>query len=54
MALVVVQIMKAAAAQSAEKDLTTRDNVLNELKYLTHLYINDVMINRVDNDSVIQ
>jgi hypothetical protein len=33
MALVVVQIMKAAAAQSAEKDLTIRDSVLSELNH---------------------
>jgi AcrR family transcriptional regulator len=54
MALVVVQIMKAAAAQSAEKDLTIRDSVLNELKHLIHIYLNDAMTNRVDNDSVIR
>ena len=54
MALVVVQIMKAGAAQSAEKDLTIRDSVLNELKHLLHIYLNDVMVNRVDTDSVIR
>jgi AcrR family transcriptional regulator len=54
MASVVVQIMKAAAAQSAEKDLTIRDSVLNELKHLIHIYLNDVMTSRVDNDSVIR
>jgi AcrR family transcriptional regulator len=54
MALVVVQIMKAAAAQGAEKDLTIRDSVLNELKHLLHIYFNDVMIHREDNDSVIR
>src|SRR6202047_4217038 len=54
MALVVVQIMKAGAAQSAEKDLTIRDSVQNELKYLIDIYLNDMMINRVENDSVIR
>ena len=54
MALVVIQNMKAAAAQSAENDLTIRDSVLNELKYIVTLYINEVMSNRVDNDSVIR
>jgi AcrR family transcriptional regulator len=54
MALVVVQLMKAVAAQSAEKDPTIRDSVLSELKHLMHIYINDMMTNRVDNDSVIR
>jgi AcrR family transcriptional regulator len=54
MALVVVQLMKAIAAQSAEKDLTIRDRVLNELKHLMCIYFNDVVINRVDKDSVIR
>ena len=54
MALVVVQLMKAAAAQSAEKDLTIRDSVLNELNHLMRLYLNDKMTHRVDNDSVIR
>ena len=54
MALVVVQIMKAAAAQSAENDLTIRDGVLNELKHLLHVYLNGVMTNCVDIDSVIR
>ena len=54
MALVVIQNMKAAAAQSAENDLTIRHSVLNELKYIVALYINDVMSDRVDNDSVIR
>jgi AcrR family transcriptional regulator len=54
MALVVVQLMKAAAAQSAERDLTIRDSVLNELKHLVCIYLNDEMTHRVDNDSVIR
>jgi AcrR family transcriptional regulator len=54
MALVVVQIMKAAAAQSAEKDLTIRDSVLNELQHLMHIYFNHAMAHRVDKDSVIR
>ena len=43
MALVVVQLMKAAAAQSTEKDLSIRDSVLNELKHLMHLSLDDKM-----------
>ena len=54
MGSVVVQIMKAAAAQSAEKDLTIRDNVLSELKHLVHIYLNDVITTREDYDSVIR
>ena len=52
MAVVVVQLMKAA--KSAEKDLTTRDNVLNELKYLTNLYFTSRVTHCVDNDTVIR
>jgi AcrR family transcriptional regulator len=52
MASVVIQLMKAAAAQSAEKDLTFRDNVLKELKYILQLYLNDEMARRVGNDAV--
>jgi AcrR family transcriptional regulator len=44
MALVVVQIMKAAAAQSAEKDLTIRDGVMTELRHLMCLYLNDRIV----------
>jgi AcrR family transcriptional regulator len=54
MALVVVQIMKAAAAQHAEKDLTIRDDVLNELKYLMHLYFTDKMTHRADTGTAIR
>jgi AcrR family transcriptional regulator len=52
MASVVIQLMKAAAAQSAEKDLTFRDNVLKELKDILQLYLNDEMDRRVGNDAV--
>jgi AcrR family transcriptional regulator len=48
MALVVVQLMKAVAAQSAEKDPRIRESVLNELKHVMRLYLNDKMIQRVD------
>ncbi len=44
MALAVVQIMKAAAAQSAEKDLTIRDGVMNELRHLVYIYLNDRIV----------
>jgi AcrR family transcriptional regulator len=54
MARVVVQLMKAAAAQSAEKDPTTRDSVLKELNHLMYIYLNDGMTHRVDDDSVIR
>lgn len=47
MTLVVIQLMKAAAWQSAEKDLTTRDIAMNELKYLAQLYFNDKMTTAV-------
>jgi AcrR family transcriptional regulator len=54
MARVVVQLMKAAAAQSAEKDPAIRDSVLKELKHLMRLYLDDSMIHRVGDDSVIR
>lgn len=41
-ARVVVQLMKAAARQSAEQDSTVREDVLNELKRLTGLYLTNV------------
>jgi hypothetical protein len=52
MASVVIQLIKAAAAQSAEKDLTFRDNVLKELKYILQLYLNDEMARRAGDDRV--
>jgi AcrR family transcriptional regulator len=52
MALVVVQLMKAATTQSAEKDLTIRDSVLNELNHLMLLYLNDAISRRVVDDRV--
>jgi AcrR family transcriptional regulator len=54
MALVVVQLMKAVAAQRAEKDPRTRESVLNEMKYVMYIYLNDKMTHRVDKDSVIR
>jgi AcrR family transcriptional regulator len=50
MSLVVVQLMKVAAAQGDEKDLAIRDRVLRELKHLMRLYLNDRMTHRVDDD----
>jgi len=47
-ARVVVQLMKAAARQSAEQDPTTREDVLSELKRLTGLYLTDVAAGRGD------
>jgi AcrR family transcriptional regulator len=41
MGVVVVQIMKAAAAQTGEEDLAIRNGVLNELKHLMCLYLSD-------------
>lgn len=41
MALLVVQLMKVAAAQGAETNLPTRDEVLDELRHLTRLYLTD-------------
>ena len=41
MALVVVQLMKVAAAQSGEEDLAIRKAVLKELKLLMCLYLSD-------------
>ncbi len=38
MTLVVLQLIKAAARLSAEKDLAARDEIINELKYLFQLY----------------
>jgi hypothetical protein len=52
MASVVIQLMKAAAAQSAENDLTFRDNVQKELKYILQLYLNDEIARRVGKDAV--
>jgi AcrR family transcriptional regulator len=40
-AMVVAQLMKAVAAQGAEEDPTIRDGVLNELRQLMYLYLND-------------
>lgn len=47
MTLVVVQLMKAAA-QTAEKYLTIRNRVLNELKHLFKIYLNDNLALRTD------
>ena len=41
MASVIVQLMKAAARQGAEEDPAIRDDVLEEIKYLTRLYLMD-------------
>jgi AcrR family transcriptional regulator len=54
MALVVVQLMKAIAAQSAEKDLTIRDSLLKELRHVLCIYLKENMAYRVDDDSVIR
>jgi AcrR family transcriptional regulator len=54
MALVVVHLMKAAAAQGAERDLTIRESVLNELKHIMCLYLNDKMARHVVDDTVNQ
>ena len=51
MALVMVQLMKAAAAQNAEKDPAVRENILNELKYLMQIYITSEMTRRVEDDA---
>lgn len=48
MALVVIQLMKAAARQEAESDQRVRDDVLEELKYLLTLYLTDKTSSRVD------
>jgi AcrR family transcriptional regulator len=53
-ALVVIQLMKAAAAQSAEKNLSIRDGVTNELRHLMLLYLNDKMARRIVDDGVIR
>jgi AcrR family transcriptional regulator len=52
MTVVVVHLLKAAAAISAEKDRTIRESVLNELKHLMHLYLDDKMARRVLDDAV--
>jgi AcrR family transcriptional regulator len=54
MALVVVQLMKAVAAQSAEKDLTIRDSLLKELRHVLCIYLKENMAYRVDDESVIR
>jgi AcrR family transcriptional regulator len=54
MALVVVQLMKAIAAQSAEKDLTIRDSLLKELRHVLCIYLKENMAYRVDDESVIR
>ncbi len=41
MSLVVIQLMKIAAAQSAEPDPTVRQGMLRELRYLMCLYLNE-------------
>jgi AcrR family transcriptional regulator len=41
MGVVVVQLMKVAAAQSGEEDLALRKTVLKELKHLMCLYLSD-------------
>jgi AcrR family transcriptional regulator len=43
-AMVVAQLMKAVAAQGAEKDPAIRDGVLNELRHLMCLYLNDKIV----------
>ena len=48
MTLVVVQLMKAAAVQTAEKYLTIRNRVLNELKHLFKIYLNDNLALRTE------
>jgi AcrR family transcriptional regulator len=48
MALVVVQLMKVVAAQSAEKDRAIRESLLKELNYLMCLYLGHEMARRVD------
>ena len=54
MALVVVQLMKAIAAQSAEKDLTIRDSLLKEPRHVLCIYLKENMAYRVDDESVIR
>jgi AcrR family transcriptional regulator len=51
-ALMVVQLMKAASAQRAEKDVATRDVLLKELKHILCLYLNDEMARRAVDDAV--
>jgi AcrR family transcriptional regulator len=52
MALVVFQLLNAARAQNAEKDLATRESVRKELKLLISLYLNDAMADRADDDEL--
>ncbi len=50
MTLVVIQLMKAAAADGAETDLTNRERAGVELRYLLGLYLNDAMVRRAGDD----
>jgi hypothetical protein len=52
--MVVAQLMKAVAAQGAEKDPAIRDGVLNELRHLMCLYLNDKLANPAGRDAVIR
>jgi AcrR family transcriptional regulator len=47
-ALVVIQLMKAAARQDAEGDRAVRDDVLEELRFLMNLYLNAELTRRAD------
>jgi AcrR family transcriptional regulator len=51
MAVVIVQLMKAAAAQGEEKDLTIRRDVLNELSHVTQIYLMDPAAHGVEDES---
>jgi len=52
MVVVVIRLMKAAAAQSSEKDVALRNNVVHKLKHLISLYLCDKMACRAESGMV--
>jgi AcrR family transcriptional regulator len=54
MALVVVQLMKAAVALNAEKELAIRDLALQELRRATQFYLTDKAADLAEDDVIIR